>query len=258
MYFRLPTTTFRIFYYKQCLAACQSTNRKKIGVTKFTNTKNKIQTFRKTCAFSTVSNTQKKTSFPQHYVFGETCVLTIKPIMPKFRSSGEHGNIITVGQPGRLMFQFSPSTQSGIKWNDQISFALSAEELGLLINQLPFHDVKFSRKLLSDNGDGMSGKRYNLVSDDDDGVFKTLTATPIEGAAILFEIDYKKDGVGGQSPPPGTNEHNWSHAPLNIIIQAGEWEVLKSIATDSIPSILGWRSSMEIALEDAVVNRDRK
>lgn len=225
-------------------------------VHKFNTSSNDLMiSTQRSSTFSSVANFQNKKSYPKHVVFGETCAFSMSPIMPTFRSTGEGGNVISVGKRGRMMFQFSPSTQSGVQWNNQISFALQVEELGLLINQLPFHDVKFTRKLGGDHGNGMNGKRYNVVSDNDDGVYKTLTVTPIEGAAILLEVDYKKDGVGGQTPPADSNEHNWSYAPMSIILNAGEWEVVRLISQDSIPSILGWRASMDIATNDAIANR---
>jgi hypothetical protein len=201
-------------------------------------------------------NLQNKRAFPSYTIFGETSVLSMKPIMPKFKATGQDGNIIALSQRGRMMFQFSPSSRSGIQWDEQISFALSAEELGLLVTQLPFHPVTFARHLVSDKGGGMNnGGRYDDIISNDDGVMKTMTVTPIEGAAISFEIDYKKNGVGGQVPPSGTSESNYQSAPMLLTVEAGEWEVLKLVAQESIPSLVGWKKLMDIATDEAITNR---
>ena len=155
-----------------------------------------------------------------------------------------------------MLFQFSPSSSNGVKWNEKISFALSAEELGLLVTQLPYHPVNFVREIMSGQDSGLNSERYNVVSDDN-SVTKTLTATPIEGASIHFEIDYMKNGIGGQMPPPNTSESNCQSAPMRVVVQAGEWEVLKSIAHESIPYLVGWSKLMDIAILDAVRNREK-
>ena len=192
-------------------------------------------------------------AFPSYNIFGETCVLNVKPIMPKFKAVGQDGNILDVGERGRLMFSFIPRHPSGIQWKNQISFALSPEEVGLLTTQLPFNPCMFTRELKSYSS-GMNSERYASISDDD-CVSKTMTIAPIEGASISFEIDYKKNGVGGQIPPVHANEDNHDFAPLNIVVQAGEWEVLRLAAQQSIPVLIGWTKLMEVASNDAVTKR---
>jgi hypothetical protein len=194
---------------------------------------------------------RNKRAFPAYTVFGETAVLTMQPIMPKFEFTGQDDSIIRLSQQGRMMFQFSPSSRTGIQWNKKIILALNVEELGLLVSQLPFHAVTFTRDIVGNNGDGMNEGRYNTISDDD-SVVKTLSVTPLDGASIRFEIDYKKNGVGGQVPPNGTNENNFDSAPMHITVQAGEWEVLKSLAQESLPSLLGWKKLMDIATENEI------
>lgn len=183
--------------------------------------------------------------------------MQMKPIMPKFKSVGQDGNIIAVSQQGRMIFEFIPVNQSGIQWQRGISFALKPEEMGLLINQIPIYPVSFTRTLVADVGGGMNGMdggRYDMVSDDD-SVFKTLTVSPIEGAAISFQIDYVKNGIGGQVPPLNSTERNYECAPLDLNVQAGEWECLKLTAQKAIPLLTGWESLMEIAIKDAMVSR---
>eukprot|EP00551_Chaetoceros_affinis_P001425 CAMPEP_0203641468 /NCGR_PEP_ID=MMETSP0088-20131115/6781_1 /ASSEMBLY_ACC=CAM_ASM_001087 /TAXON_ID=426623 /ORGANISM="Chaetoceros affinis, Strain CCMP159" /LENGTH=181 /DNA_ID=CAMNT_0050496921 /DNA_START=257 /DNA_END=802 /DNA_ORIENTATION=- len=180
----------------------------------------------------------------------------MKPMIPKFKTSGQDGNIINLSERGRMMFQFSPTSSSGIKWNENITFALSAEELGLLVSQLPYHPVTFVRELTSRQGSAFNDEKYDIVSDDD-SVMKTFIVTPIEGASVHFEIDFKKNGIGGQMPPANSAERaNGLSAPMRVVLQAGEWEVLKSLAQESIPYLLGWRKLMDIAIEDAIKNRE--
>ncbi len=198
-------------------------------------------------------------AFPSYTIYGETCVLQMKCIMPKFKNVGQDGNIIAVSQQGRMIFEFIPASQSGIQWQRGISFALKPEEMGLLINQIPIYPVSFTRTLFADvqnvgDGNGMDGGRYDMVSDDD-SVFKTMTVRPVDGAAISFQIDYIKNGIGGQVPPLNSTERNYECAPLDLNVQAGEWECLKLTAQKAIPLLIGWESLMEVAMKDAFVSR---
>lgn len=191
-------------------------------------------------------------AYPSIRFYGATCVLTMKPILPTFKSAGQYDNIIDINRRGSMLFEFAPRNQAGIQWNKQIGVALSPEELGLLVQQIPHHNVTFTRLLTA--GDGMNGIRYNMVSEED-SVVKTMTVTPSGGGAIHFEIDFKKNGIGGQVPPSGTNEPNFDSAPLDLIVEAGEWEVLMLTAKESIPSLTGWRTLMNIAMNDSLNNR---
>mmetsp|Transcript_6705 Transcript_6705/g.7580 ORF Transcript_6705/g.7580 Transcript_6705/m.7580 type:complete len:289 (-) Transcript_6705:303-1169(-) len=190
--------------------------------------------------------------FPSYSVYGETSILNIKPIMPTFKTSGKEGNFISVDKKGRILFELSPITGNNINWGEMIKFALSVEELGLMISQLPFHQVRFVRQLNSMDGDGMNGSRYNTITNDE-SIEKTLTLTPSDGAAIMLELDYMKNGVGGQLPPMNTGES--TTAPQHILLQAGEWEVIRAIVQDSIPSLAGWKLLMDVAAKDALTNR---
>ena len=203
--------------------------------------------------FSSRTSNSNLIAFPSYNIFGETCVLNIQPIMPKFKSTGQDGNILNVSERGRMMFSFIPSTASRVQWNNKISFALSPEELGLLTTQIPFHPVTFTRELKAYSS-GMNNDRYASISDDE-SVSKTLTIIPVEGAAISFEIDYKKNGVGGQIPPANLNENYDDLAPLNIVVQTGEWEVLRLAVQESIPLLIGWTKLMDVALNNAVAKR---
>ena len=60
-------------------------------------------------------------------------------------------------------------------------FALSVEEVGLFVNQLPDNPVKIARGLPED-------------------IDKVFSAVPGDLGSVRFEIDLVKDGVGGQEP----------------------------------------------------------
>lgn len=144
------------------------------------------------------------------------------------------------------MFEFVPRNASGagFAWSEKTIFSLSVEEVGLLLSQLPLNGVELSHSMNYGVGsdDESSG---GVMQQSGDLVEKVLTIQPGEGATLTFKIDYLKDGVGGQSPPQFDNV--MPTTPLEVMIQAGEFEVLKSIFQTSIPYILGWNTTMDIA-----------
>lgn len=129
-------------------------------------------------------------------------------------------------------------------WTSKTIFSLTAEELGLLINQLPGNSVEMAHPIWDNNAGGNAGAPEIATQTSGDAVEKVLTIEPGEGATLTFKVDYMKGGVGGQSPP-GVEE--FPTTPVEITIQAGEFEVLKSIFQTSIPYILGWNTTMDIA-----------
>ena len=201
---------------------------------------------------------QVERAFPQYSVVGESSLLSLKPIMPKFKSVSN--DAVSLQQKGRLLFEFSPANggnQPGWKWDEKIGFALSVEEIGLLISQLPHYGVTLTRKVGGDQSSGFNGGSYNLVSSSsNETIDKVLTAQPGDGATIIFRVDYMKDGVGGQIPPAAATNETSTAAPLEVMVEAGEWEVMLSIFKESIPYLLGWNKMMSIGVENALQNRD--
>eukprot|EP00986_Skeletonema_menzelii_P012103 scaffold6464_cov145-Skeletonema_menzelii.AAC.12 len=182
--------------------------------------------------------------FPQYTVFGPDSALSIRAVLPQFRRAGTDG--VSVERRGKLVFEFVPRNASGagFAWTEKTLFSLSVEEVGLLLSQLPGNGVELSHSM-----------NYGVGSDDEssDGVMqqsgdlveKVLTIEPGDGATLNFKIDYMKNGVGGQSPPQF--DHAIPTTPLEVTLQAGEFEVIKSIFQTSIPYILGWNTTMDIA-----------
>lgn len=159
-----------------------------------------------------------------------------------------------------MLVEFAPmnaGSQPGFQWDEKVGFALSVEEIGLLISQLPHYGVTFNRKVGGDQSTGFNGGSYDLVTTStNDSIDKVLTVQPGDGATITFRIDYMKDGMGGQlSPASATNESSRS-APLEVTVEAGEWEVLLSLFKESLPYFCGWNKMMDISIVNAIENRE--
>jgi hypothetical protein len=208
----------------------------------------------------------------------------VRAVLPSFKRSGGDG--VSVDRRGKLLLDFIPRNNSGagFAWSEKIYFSLTVEELGLLVSQLPLNAVELSHPLFgpesssSNGGEGDDGGVRQLAGD---VMEKVLTVVPGEGGTVAFTIDYVKDGVPGQTPP-GTEGlpvsycffdayRTWlllfllclhSHfalnynmiqiTPMKVVIQAGEFEVFKSIFQTSIPYLLGWNTTMDIASAAAI------
>lgn len=201
---------------------------------------------------------QVNRAFPQYSVIGESSILTLKPIMPKFKSVSN--DAISIQQKGRLLIELAPNNvgnQAGWNWDEKIGFAISVEEIGLLVSQLPHYGVTLSRRVAGDQSNGFNGKSYEMISSSsNETIEKVLTVLPGEGATVTFRMDYMKDGVGGKVPPAAATNESSSSAPLEVKVEAGEWEVISSIFKESIPHLLGWNKMMSIGVENSILNRD--
>jgi hypothetical protein len=143
--------------------------------------------------------TQGLKAYPQYGVHGLT-YFVMKVMPPTFKVV--KNNILNVdnARKGRILFEFTPRGLDGkYDWSQSIRFALSAEEIGLLVNQLPHYKVEFSR-VPSVRGDGDDAYGFAVTPDTPE---KVLTVEPGELGAVNFTIDYVKDGVGGNPPGPG-------------------------------------------------------
>ena len=154
-------------------------------------------------------------AFPQYSVYGSESLLTIKPLLPSFKPAGGDG--IALDKRGKIMLGFTPAASDGTRflWDQQIQMALSVEEVGLIVNQLPAHPVELSRSGSQGEGGTAEGTMTGVPD-------KVLTISPGEGAMVTFALDYVLDGVGGQISQLDTNSVN---APMEVIAQAGEFEV---------------------------------
>lgn len=187
--------------------------------------------------------------FPQYTIFGTDSALSVRSIMPVYKKAGQDG--VSVDRRGKLMIEFIPRniTGAGFAWNNKIFFSLTVEEVGLLLSQLPGNSMELSHPTFSDDysgGDSAGG----VAATAGDVVEKVLTIEPGEGGAVTFKIDFMSNGVGGQSPPAFNDGP--PPTPIAITIQAGEFEVIKSILQTSIPYILGWNTTMDIASAFAI------
>ena len=188
--------------------------------------------------------------FPQYTIFGTDSALSLRAVMPNFKRAGNDG--IAVERRGKIVLEFIPrnNTGAGFAWNSKTVFSLTPEEVGLLLSQLPSNSVELTHPLFNqggghgDAGDDDDGMVGGVMQTGGDAVEKVLSIEPGEGATVTFKIDYMKAGVGGQTPP---GAEGFPPTPVEVTIQAGEFEVLKSIFQTSIPYILGWNTTMDIA-----------
>ena len=127
---------------------------------------------------------QVNRAFPQYSIIGDNALLTIKPIMPTFKSVGQSNDAIAIKQKGRILIEFSPNNggnQPGWNWDEKIGFALSVDEIGLLISHLPHYGVTLNRQVGGDQSSGFAGGPYDLVSatsSSSETIDKVLTAQP--------------------------------------------------------------------------------
>lgn len=159
---------------------------------------------------------------------------------------GTHSLTITV--PRSLSSLISCVIGSYV-WPDQVRFGLSPEEVGLLYNQLPQFGIELSRVPSSyvrpeeQFGEGISSTPNPDTPD------KVLKVQPGEASTVSFHIDYVKDGIGGQMPGQG---QEGQAGPLEVTVQAGEFEVITSIMKASMPYLVGWSTLMDLSMQRSV------
>jgi hypothetical protein len=122
----------------------------------------------------------------------------------------------------------------GLQRDSQIRFGLSPEEVGFMLHQLPENEVEFVRTTPSDTANALPEK-----------VFKV---TPGEAGQFSFSVDFEKAGVGGQVV--GTADA--ALGPLEVVVQLGEYQVIRELMQSSIPALTGWTTQMSLALSHSV------
>lgn len=189
-----------------------------------------------------------KRAFPNYTVASDLCFLNMKPISPEFKVVAK--DAITVSSKGKLLLELSPGNGTGgYNWDHKLSFALTTEEIGLCLSQLPHYPVSFSRTIGGNYDIGRNGAEYGLIgATTNENIEKVLTLTPGDGATITFSIDHEKDGVAGYMI------QSVQTSALSIVIQAGEWEVLSTLMRDTLPSLCGWSKMIEIQMNNAIQN----
>jgi len=159
---------------------------------------------------------------------------------------------VSVDRRGKLVLEFVPrnNTGAGFAWSDKTLFSLTVEEVGLCLSQLPNNPVELSHPTYNTaGGEHEEGPMPDVTQLAGDAVEKVVTIDPGEGGSLTFKLDYMKAGVGGQTPP---GIEGLPKTPLEITIQAGEFEIIKSVCQTSIPYILGWNTTMDIASAFAI------
>lgn len=71
-----------------------------------------IQQVRAASSFATSSSPDLK-AFPQYTVFGETCMLTVKVMMPGFRVLKSNTLVVDGNKRGRIVFEWTPRDAEG-------------------------------------------------------------------------------------------------------------------------------------------------
>jgi hypothetical protein len=151
----------------------------------------------------------------------------------------------------------------------QLRFGLSAEEVGLMLDQLPANIVEFSRRPPTTTGYAGATQQSEFgaiaatntnTADMPDKVFRI---TPGEGGSVSFLIDHELNGVS--VPPPSStasvsNDYavvsassstttTTTSGPLEVVVQLGEFAVIKELLRSSIPVLVGWNTMVEIAMQ---------
>ena len=133
-----------------------------------------------------------------------------------------------------------------VNWADRknvIRFALSAEEIGYLLHQLPDNDVQFSRKQFPPEQQGTVM---------DDGITETSTE-PIkvfrmksgEAGIVSLSVDYELNGVGGQQ----LSTVETGQGPMEVTAQLGEFQVIRELMRTSIPLLTGWETLTGVTMQ---------
>ena len=126
---------------------------------------------------------------------------------------------------------------------DYVRFALSVEECGLVLDQIAKNKtICLSRKITH------SLDNPNPIEDIPD---KVLYITPGQGGMASFKVDYERNGIGGQQAGPGHKSPDIV-GPLEVIVQAGELQVILTLIRDSIPVLSGWSTAVEFSMQAAI------
>lgn len=192
---------------------------------------------------SNYNNAASLNAYPQYTVFGETCVLGVKVMLPSFRVLKNNTVVIDGNKRGRLLLEWTARSSDGrINRDSHIRFALSPEECGLLIAQLKKDQkVEFLRRSYAAENGG-SGQ-MQMQTDPPD---KVMYATPGQGGMTSFKVDFEKDGVGGQEQ---INSRGPMMGPLEVVVQTGELQVMLAIIEKSVVELTGWTTLLDIAMK---------
>mmetsp|Transcript_25484 Transcript_25484/g.59793 ORF Transcript_25484/g.59793 Transcript_25484/m.59793 type:complete len:205 (-) Transcript_25484:153-767(-) len=172
----------------------------------------------------------------------------MKLLTPKFEITR---NTLTLPprSRGRLLLEWTPRDNEGRIIQDQeakMSFALSAEEAGLVLDQLPENPVEIRRApqqnpMLTQDPDAVDANQPPQQID------KVCRITPKEAGLVEFKCDFELDGVGAQRPAYGDKS---AQGPMAVSVQAGEFQVMREIMRTSLPILVGWQTMVGLSLEN--------
>lgn len=210
------------------------------------------------------SNNSILRSSPQYNVFGEKTMMSVKVIPPTFRILKSGVLILDNNKKGRILLEWTPRASGGtftesiriitcicqfslcpltfctilggLQRSSQLRFGLSPEEVGFMLHQLPENEVEFVRTTPTTN------------STTDALPEKVLKITPGEAGQFSFAVDFEKDGVGGQVV--GTAEA--ALGPLEVVVQLGEYQVIRELMQTSIPILTGWSTQLNLAMSSSI------
>mmetsp|Transcript_14080 Transcript_14080/g.21703 ORF Transcript_14080/g.21703 Transcript_14080/m.21703 type:complete len:267 (-) Transcript_14080:271-1071(-) len=187
-----------------------------------------------------------RTAYPQYSVFGPTHSLTIKLIIPSYRMVKGEAVATDYSKRGRMLFEFTPRDSHGkLDYNQKARIGLEANEVGLLCNQLPHHEVEIVRN---------SSPQYSNSAGAEGGMFegtvtndmpqKVIKFSPSDRAAVNVSLDYVS-GIDG-------NTSDLEAGPMEVPMQTGEFEVFASIMRSSLPILAGWSPLIDIAIQASI------
>lgn len=164
---------------------------------------------------SSMYPTSSPTGRPRYRIFGSEASLTIEIIPPTFKIVGAGDGFLTVDKLGRFLFTFHPRSlpDKRFDYNSPHHFALSGEEGGLALSQLPARSVRLER---SQGFEAVAIER------------KVLEMSPSDGESVKISVRTEDINTGA------------SLTDLSIQAEAGEWMVLQEIIRSSIPDVVGW------------------
>lgn len=187
-------------------------------------------------------------AYPQYNIFGESCMLAVKLMPPTFRYLPSNTLVMDGNKKGRLLLEWIPRNADGSVTRDRdavIRFALSPEEVGLLMHQLPRQQmVEFVRRPASP--DGVVANSSSFATN---APHKVCRVIPSEAdGSVNWVLDLEVDGVGSQPGPAGLQ------VPLSVAAQAGEVQVMLQLFRTSLPVLAGWSTLMDVAMEKTKVD----
>ncbi|GKY94162.1 hypothetical protein MPSEU_000382300 [Mayamaea pseudoterrestris] len=184
--------------------------------------------------FTTLASTRSlslnapKRTYPQYTVYGDTCMLSLKVVLPTFRATKQQGLYVDSKGMGRVVLEWIPRDSNGRgEPTKTVRFGLSPEELGILVDQLPHHSVELMRRPSTD--ETSSNNKLFRVAPNNNGMFS-------------FAFDYERDGVTGVGP----------EGPFAVQVPLGEFTVLHELMKSSIPVVTGWSALLEAGTRAAM------